>query len=56
MGRVEQLKNSGELRRATDIADEEELDNHFDDLWRLYRQVYGELGLDWPPPLLDNFD
>lgn len=50
MARVDQLQEMGELRRASDISNEEELDDHFDDLSRLYRQVCGELGLDWPPP------
>jgi hypothetical protein len=50
LGRIEQSKASGELRHVTDIAGEEELDDHFDDLWRLHRQVHRELGLAWPPP------
>lgn len=50
MARVEQLQAIGELRRASEITDEDELDDHFDDLSRLYRQVCGELGLAWPPP------
>lgn len=44
------------LRRVTYIADEEELDDHFDDLTRVYKQVYLELGLSWPPPLIDGED
>lgn len=53
MARVEQMQAIGELRRASEITDEEELDDHFDDLSRLYRQVCGELGLAWPPPAVD---
>jgi hypothetical protein len=50
--RVEQLKESGLLRRVPEITCEEELDDHFDDLTRVYRQVYFELGLPWPPPVI----
>lgn len=52
--RVEQLKESGMLRRVPEITCEEELDDHFDDLTRVYKQVYFELGLSWPPPVIDN--
>ncbi len=47
--RVKQLKEYGLLRRETDITDEEELDNHFDELAREYKAVCGQLGLAWPP-------
>jgi hypothetical protein len=50
---VERLQQAGELRRASQITDEEELDDHFDDLSRLYRQTCRELGLSWPPPAID---
>ena len=48
--RVEQLKQQGWLRRVPDIEDEWELDDHFDDLKRVYQEVYWEMGLAWPPP------
>ena len=50
---VERLQQAGELRRASQIRNEEELDDHFDDLSRLYRQTCQELGLLWPPPAVD---
>ena len=50
---VERLQQAGELRRASQITDEEELDDHFDDLSRLYRQICREMGLAWPPPAVD---
>ena len=48
--RVEQLKQQGWIRRVPDIEDEWELDDHFDDLKRIYQEVYWEMGLAWPPP------
>lgn len=48
--RIEQLKQEGWLRRVPDIEDEWELDDHFDDLKRVYQEVYWEMGLAWPPP------
>lgn len=56
MHRVEVLQEAGEMRRASQIETEEELDEHFDALSRLYRQVCGEMGLPWPPPPLDALD
>lgn len=56
MRRVEVLQQAGEMRRASQIETEEELDEHFDALSRLYRQVCGEMGLPWPPPTLDMLD
>lgn len=53
---VEVLQQAGEMRRASQIETEEELDEHFDALSRLYRQVCGEMGLPWPPPALDTLD
>jgi hypothetical protein len=47
--RVEQLKEAGELRRLPEIRDEAELDDHFDQLARLYREACVELDLPWPP-------
>lgn len=56
MRRVEVLQQAGEMRRASQIETEEELDEHFDELSRLYRQVCGEMSLPWPPPPLDTLD
>jgi len=52
--RVEQLTQAGELRRPSQITNEEDLDDHFDELSRLYRQTCLEMGLTWPPPALDE--
>ena len=48
--KVEYLREIGELRRPAEITSEEELDDHFDELARVYRQVCLEMGLAWPPP------
>ena len=48
--RVEQLKQEGWLRRVEDIRDEWELDDHFDDLRRIYQEICWVMGLAWPPP------
>ena len=54
MSRVEQLQQQGEMSRPSQITTEEELDDHFDDLSRLYRQVCWEMDLAWPPPPIDD--
>lgn len=41
-------QHRGELRRASDITDEDELDDHFDELARVYKQTLLFLGLEWP--------
>ena len=46
---VEFMKQRGELRRPSDITSEAEMDDHFDDLRRVYQQTIEFLGLDWPP-------
>ncbi len=51
---VEFLQQRGELRRATDITSEEDQDDHFDDLARVYKQTLLFLGLDWSPPAIDE--
>lgn len=51
--RVEHLKEIGVIRRPPQITSDEALDDHFDDLWREYRQVCWEMGLAWPPPPID---
>ena len=48
--RVEYLKKIGEIRKPSQITSDEALDDHFDDLWREYRQVCREMELGWPPP------
>lgn len=49
IARLKALQEMGRLRRPSQITDEYEQDDHFDDLMRLYRQVCWEMGLDWPP-------
>ena len=57
MARVERMQQQGEMSRPSQIISEEELDDHFDDLSRLYRQVCQEMGLEWPPtPIDDDLD
>lgn len=52
--RIDHLKEIGELRKVTDITSEDEQDDHFDDLSRVYRQTCLSLGLSWPPPPLET--
>lgn len=52
--RVDELKLAGMIRRAADITDEWEQDDHFDDLTTIYQQVCLEMGLPWPPLRLDD--
>ena len=47
------MKKTGHLRRPSAITDEEELDDHFDELARVYKQTRLFLGLDWSPPPID---
>jgi hypothetical protein len=47
--RVEQLKAYGLLRRESEIDDEWEQEEHFDELAREYKEVCLRLGLRWPP-------
>jgi hypothetical protein len=49
----ERLQQAGEMLRASEIETEEELEEHFDQQSRLYRQICLEMGLAWPPPLLE---
>ena len=56
---VEFMKQQGELRRPSEITSEAEMDDHFEDLRRVYQQTLIFLGLDWPPtdhdiPPVDN--
>jgi len=50
---VEFLKKTGHLRRPPEIRDEDEQDDHFDDLSRVYKCPILFLGLDWPSPIYD---
>lgn len=52
--KVDHLKQIGELRQVTDITSQDEQDDHFDELRRVYRQTCLSLGLSWPPPVVDN--
>jgi hypothetical protein len=52
--RVDELRLEGLLPRPSDIATKAELDDHFAELSRLYRQTCLELGLVWPPPFSDE--
>jgi hypothetical protein len=54
MARVERLQQAGQMLRPSEITSEEEQDDHFDQLARLYRQTCLEMGLAWPPPVLDD--
>ena len=47
--RIESLKAAGLIRRVEEISDEWELDDHFDDLARVYKHTFRVLGLAWPP-------
>lgn len=48
--RIDQLQKSGALRKPSEITDQDELDNHFDDLTQLYKETCLDMGLAWPPP------
>lgn len=52
--KVDHLKQIGELRQVTDITSQDEQDDHFDELRRVYRQTCLSLGLSWPPPMVDD--
>ena len=52
--KVEELKREGIIARVEEITDEEELDDHFDDLARVYKQTFLERGISWPPPPKDD--
>ena len=54
--KIAQLQQAGRLRKLTEIATEEDLDDHFDQLTALYRQTCLEMGLDWPPPFREDED
>jgi hypothetical protein len=47
---LEYLQAQGEMARASEIENEWELEEHFDQLSRHYRWVCELLGLAWPPP------
>jgi len=54
--RIDQLQQSGELRKPSEITDEYTLYDHFDDLRRLYKETCLIMGLAWPPPAGDEYD
>jgi len=51
---VEFMKERGELRRPSDITSEAEMDDHFDDLRRVYHQTITFLGLDQSPTIIHD--
>ncbi len=53
---VEFLKKRGELPRAIDISSEDEDNNYSDEVNRIYRKTFLFLGLDWPPPAIDEVE
>ena len=50
---VDHLKSEGMICRVEEITDEDGLDDHFDDLARVFRQTFLERGLPWPPTSID---
>jgi hypothetical protein len=47
---LEYFQARGEMRRASEINSDEELEEHFDQLSRHYRWICRQMGLAWPPP------
>ncbi len=47
---LEYFQAQGEMMRSSEIENELELEEHFDQLSRLYHQVCLQMGLAWPPP------
>ena len=47
---LEYYQERGDMRRASEIEDEFQQEEHFDQLSRLYRDVCEFMGLGWPPP------
>ena len=47
---LEYFQARGEMRKPSEITDEWEQDEHFDQLSRLHCQVCELMGLVWPPP------
>ncbi len=47
--RIEALQAAGLMTRASDITDEWEQDNHFDDLEDIFAHTCRVFGLAWPP-------
>lgn len=48
---LEYYQERGEMMRASEIEDEFQQEEHFDQLSRHYRWVCSFMGLAWPPPL-----
>ncbi len=47
--RIEQLKALGVMQRESQVADEWEQDNHFDELGNEFAYVASLFGVAWPP-------
>jgi hypothetical protein len=47
---LDHFQAQGEIRRASEITNELEQDDHFEQLSQLYRQACELMGLAWPPP------
>jgi hypothetical protein len=54
--RIDQLQKSGKLRKPSEISEQDELDDHFDDLTQLYKETCLAMGLAWPPPAREAGD
>ena len=54
--RIDQLQQSGELRKPSEITNLYDQEDHFDDLARLYKDTCLAMGLAWPPPVRDEYD
>lgn len=52
--RIDQLQKSGDLRKASEITNPYDLEDHFDDLTQLYKETCLAMGLTWPPPVRAN--
>ena len=52
--RIDQLQQSGELRKPSEITNSYDLENHFDDLRHLYKETCLAMGLAWPLPPRDG--
>jgi hypothetical protein len=48
--RIDQLQQSGEVRKPSEITNPYDQEDHFDDLARLYKDTCLAMGLAWPPP------
>ncbi len=53
---IDQLQQSGELRKPSEITNLYDQEDHFDDLACLYKHTCLAMGLAWPPPPRDAGD